>query len=482
MSTDNLAPFLIRIKTAYEKDGIEGARAELDKLDKQTDKSTASTKGLTDQTKNLGSKTSQAAGMVGQLAAGLGAAGGNASKFGGYIGFAGNAISGLSGGIGGLLAVLGAGAISGFIKWQNHVEAAKKVLEEHRKEVIANKLAVEQFANDKLSAYYSNVASAIDEVSAAQDRLNQARAAADSAEKADRMASITLAEKEELNRLKSDDSLGQARTTSKYASQRRDLEQEYAVKDANRSLEKSVRDLDTTMQKSAVAATAEQRASTNAASLDKQISTLNDQINRLYTTNIPMKTPAPLMQSGGQPIQLPAVVDTDSQKKQSDELKKQRDDLVEEFKKTIQTQGAAIKQQEKLSVQVEALAIETEAAKKRMSTVAETGPRINAATDYAEDRSVREMARSGKKDAAVKGPLATPYQDAAKKAAESKEAFASGRAAQLSNSALAELHKEMRTTEAERLKLFRMMQADQKKIIKDVQDLQSNQRRAGSGG
>ncbi|MDA3925203.1 MAG: hypothetical protein PF904_10955 [Kiritimatiellae bacterium] len=482
---DNIAPFIIKIQTALEKDGIDGAQRELDKLSKQTTKTTKTTKGLTVQTKAAGSATSQAAGMVGQLAQGLGASGGAAGKFGGQIGFAGAAVSGLTGGIGGLFAVMGAAALGAWLKYQNHVEAAKKKLEEHRLEVAANKLAIEQFANDKLSAYYNNVATAIDEVAAAQDRLNQARAAADSAEKADRMASITLAEKEEMNKLKLDDTDGQARTTSKFATQRRDLEQEYAQKDADRSLEKSIRDLNNTIEKSGVADSAEKRASLNAGSLDKNISELNDKINRLYTTDAPQKR---LESAGGyNPSGLPLpgsgstfVTDTEAQKKQADDLKKQRDELVTEFKRTIETQAAAIKQQDRLSVEVKALAIETEAAKKRMSTVAKTTPRINDATDFAEDRAVRDLA--GKEKPAAKAKEDTRYQDALKNKENAVNTFKQGRKDQLSNSVLMELHQDIRQAEAEKVKIYRLIQADVKKSQQDIKNLQQSQRRAGSGG
>jgi hypothetical protein len=45
-----------------------------------------------------------------------------------------------------------------------------------------------------------------------------------------------------------------------------------------------------------------------------------------------------------------------------------------------------------------------------------------------------------------------------------------------------ELHQDIRQAEAEKVKIYRLIQADVKKSQQDIKNLQQSQRRAGSGG
>jgi hypothetical protein len=385
MSDENMS-LKMKIDTSYNGTGTKAAAKGIENLGTKQKTATKSSKALTSQTQALGSKTSQAAGMVGQLAQGLGASGGAAGKFGGTIGFAGAAVSGLTGGIGGLLAVIGAGAIAAWIKWNNKVALAKETLRKFREEIDKNKLAMQQAKLTTLSTFYNDLTTAIDQASAAQSRLNQAMAAADSVEKAERMAQLELEEKKALNKIAPDKSLARSETAASFATKRRELDQEFNERSYKRVSEATARALDDATKKQSVAETAVNKTKREMREIDDQRTDAYAALGALYTTNKPMKTIN--MPGGYNPSGMPLpgqsgqtqIVDKEAQKAEADRLEKKlygEKGLDATYKKLAEVLAENSKQLEANKSEIKAAAMNAASATRQNKTITKINPEIS---------------------------------------------------------------------------------------------------------
>ena len=384
----------MRIDTSYNGTGAKEAAKDIDKLDVKQKSASKSSAGLSNSTSKVGQSSSAASGMIGQLAGSLGAGGEQASKFSGAIGFAGAGVSALSTGVVGLASVLAAAAIGAWLKWQNKVKEAKETLKKFRAELKETEMAVQQSEIDSLSAIYKDLSVAIDQASAAQAKLNQAMAAAENVEKAERMALLDLEEARALNNLPAEDSLARSETSSSFATKRRELGQEYQERSSSRVAETMVKALKDAMAKENVAETAIMKNRQKLTDVDEQQSLAKAALSRLYRSETPMKTidiPVGYNPSGmplpGQSGQM-QVVDKAKQQEEADIIRK---NLYGE--KGLEKQSKELKETiAKLSSQYAANRVETnvaqmnaESASRQHAATSGINPQINTVTTRADN-------------------------------------------------------------------------------------------------
>lgn len=279
----------VKIETAYDGKGSKEAINEVNKLNDATKQTDQTNKQFSASINQSGQSLGRAAETAGSLATALDAGGPAASKMGGAVRGLSSIVSGATQGIAGLASVLMAAALTAYIKYQKKVEEAKEALLKFREEVDANKLALQQTEISNISTFYNDLSSAIDKASASQARLNQAMAAADSVEKAERMALLDLEEKRSLNQLPAGDSLARSETSASFATQRRELDQEFQARSAERVAETAAKALADALEKSKIAGLAVSNTRESLGSVDDQRAAAQAELGALYTTKIPTK-------------------------------------------------------------------------------------------------------------------------------------------------------------------------------------------------
>ena len=234
----------IKIKTTADNSGIDKTTKSLDTLDKSQQAASTGGKALTESVTTSGKSLNSAAETAGALSSALDAGGPAAAKMSGAVRGLSSVITGATQGIAGLASVLLAAGITAYVKYQKQVEEAKETVRKFKAEIEQNKLAIAADEINTLSSYYNDLALAIDQATAAQQKLTQARAAADNVEKAERMALLELEEKRALNKISPGDSLARSETSASFATQRRQLDQEFQEKSAARVTEATERAAD----------------------------------------------------------------------------------------------------------------------------------------------------------------------------------------------------------------------------------------------
>jgi hypothetical protein len=398
----DITPFIIRIQTALEKGGIEGAKTELAALTAEAEKSKKANEGASGSSDKLGQSVGKSAELVGSLTSAMAAGGPEAQQMGAGLRVLKAIVEGSSAGIMGLATVLVGAGVSAYVSYRGKVEEAKKKLEEFYAQIETNKRAQDAAGVDRMAGQYDALRKSVDEVTSAQDRLNQAQASADNAEKAARMADITLREKQAQNALKKDDTVGSAKVSAKFAGERRDLETEYAVRDAERSAAAKASALSDSEAKLRISGADVESNKQALAEFEARIRKVNEALYDLYGSGAPTKKQARYESVPGSPGVLrvsgyDTVVDKDEQSKRATRLQTQlkgtdkEPGLEANYNKVAVLIAAALERQAKEAVEVQARRIEAEAAVKVFDTTRQMTPRINAEETTAEGRKVREV-------------------------------------------------------------------------------------------
>lgn len=397
----------INIRARSNAGEIDKTSKSLDNLEKRQKTAAATGNNLTDQTKNLGNSTARAAGMVGQLSSALDAGGPAAAKMSGAVGGLSSVVTGATQGIAGLASVLLAAGITAYVKYQKQVEEAKETVRQFKAEIEQNKLAIAASEINTLSSYYNDLALAIDQATAAQQKLTQARAAADNVEKAERMALLELEEKRALNKISPGDSLARSETSASFATQRRELDQEFQEKAAARVTEATERAAADAAAKVKAAETAMRNQQAALADNRAQQAEAQAELGALYTTKIPKRTisiPGGMYNPYGQPGTM-EVTDTATQKAEADAIKEKiyGEKGLEAQAKALQASIAALSPQlESARAETQAAALNAASAARQQASVTGTNPEINAATTAGETAQAR-YARENQLKEAQKG-------------------------------------------------------------------------------
>lgn len=386
MSDQDIA-LKLKIETAYDGKGSKEAIDEVNKLNDATKKTDQTNKEFSASINQSGQSLGRAAQTAGSLATALDAGGPAASKMGGAVRGLSSIVSGATQGIAGLASVLMAAALTAYIKYQQKVEEAKEALLKFREEVDKNKLALQQTEISNISTFYNDLSSAIDKASASQARLNQAMAAADSVEKAERMALLDLEEKRSLNQLPAGDSLARSETSASFATQRRELDQEFAARSAERVAETAAKALADALEKSKIAGLAVANTRESLGSVDDQRAAAQAELGALYTTNIPKRrisVPGGAYNPWGQPGTGQGgsmdITDTAEQKVEADRLKKiigGEGGLDTQYKDLTAALAANTEQLRANEIEAQAARIIAESAVRQYDTVSNINPLLN---------------------------------------------------------------------------------------------------------
>jgi len=411
---------LLRIKTVFDGRGTADAQKQLGALAAETEKAKAAAGAAAGSSDKLGQSVGKAAELTGSLTAAMAAGGPEAQQLGAGLRVLKSIVEGSSAGLMGLATVLAGVVVSAYAAYTQKVADSKKKLAEFIEKVEDGKRAADSASVDRLAGQYDVLRRSLDDATAAQDRLNQAQAAADNAERAARMADITLREKQAQNGLAAGDQLGAARVAAQAAAERRDLEAEYALREAQRAAEAKARAVEDAARKADITEKGDIPAA--KAELEKfadLIRRANEDLALIYGSGSPKKTvPDPNYygyQAGpsGPKIQ---VVDEEVQSKLAESILKrlgsakwESGKLVGEgfelnYLKAAEKLTAAIDRLDKERAELEARRIEASAAERAFGTARKYTPQINAAESTAAERGLIETAAAQKAavDAALK--------------------------------------------------------------------------------
>jgi hypothetical protein len=398
--SDNITPYIIRIQTALEKGGVQGAKDELAALTAETEKAKKSTDDAGKSSANMGQSVGKAAELTGSLTAAMAAGGPEAQQLGAGLRVLKAIVEGSSAGLMGLATVLVGAGVSAYVAYRNGVEESKKKLAEFLAQIEANKRAQDAAGVDRMAGQYDVLRKSVDEATAATDRLNQAQAAADSAEKAARMADITLREKQAQNALKKDDTIGSAKVSAQFAGERRNLETEYAIRDAERNAKaKASAQSDAEYKLSITENRDIPIAKGKLADFEARIREVNEALYDLYGAGAPKKEVVDKISGTGiaTTVTWKTVVDKEKQDKQAALLQEKlkgtdkEPGLEANYSETAAVLASAFERQKKEAIEVQARRIESQAANKQFDTTRGMTPRINAEESAAEARNVREV-------------------------------------------------------------------------------------------
>ena len=393
----------IKIKTTADNSGIDKTTKSLDTLDKSQQAASTGGKALTESVTTSGKSLNSAAETAGALSSALDAGGPAAAKMSGAVRGLSSVITGATQGIAGLASVLLAAGITAYVKYQKQVEEAKETVRKFKAEIEQNKLAIAADEINTLSSYYNDLALAIDQATAAQQKLTQARAAADNVEKAERMALLELEEKRALNKISPGDSLARSETSASFATQRRQLDQEFQEKSAARVTEATERAAADAAAKEKAAETAMRNQQAALAENQAQQAEAQAELGALYTTKIPKRTIStaggmynPYGQPGTGQGSSMEITDTATQKAEADAIKEKLsgEKGLEALAKALQASIAALSPQlESARAETQAAALNAASAARQQASITGTNPEILAATttgDTAQARYARQ--------------------------------------------------------------------------------------------
>lgn len=386
----------IAVETTGDTKALDDASKKLDTLGKAADDTGKKNKGAADNTQKMGQAAGRAAELTGSLSGAMAQGGPAAQQMGAGLRVLNAVIQGSTGGLMGMATLIIGAGVSAWVAYHNKVEAAKKKLEDFAAQIEKNKAAADTAGVDRLAGQYDVLRNSIDEASAASERLSIAQASADNAEKAARMADITLREKQARNGLKTGDEVGAAKIAAQFSGERRDLESEYGVRGAEREAASKARALSDSESKSRIAAADVQSTQQALGEMAGRIRAVNEQLADLYGAGAPTKQVIDPMSAGGfgGAVKYNTVVNEAEQAKQAAALRGQASGLDANYQKIAEAIAAALERQAKEAVEVQARRIEAEAAVNAYDTVRDMNPRINAADAAADARNVRDVTAS----------------------------------------------------------------------------------------
>lgn len=435
---ENDMTLTMRIKSVFDGAGSKEAAAATEDLAKKANDAGKSAKGLSDNTSKMGQSVGKAAELTGNLSNALGHGGKEAQQMGAAMRVLNAVLQGSSGGLMGLATLAIGAGVAAWVSYQNKVAEAKKKLEDFRNQMVQNKMAQDRLDIEKMAGQYDVLRKAIDDASDAQSRLNTAQAAADNADKAARLAEADLREKEETNKLKPGDDLGRAKITAKYSAERRRIETEYAIKNAEREAFASAQKYEDSQRKKTLTDADVKNARDKMDQIKKEIRTINEQIGALYGASAPMREEVTTM-AGPQGIPVvtsrKTVVDTEKQAKQVAELQKllvaERDKETRlptkgkeaDYMEAAKIMAAAIDRAAKEQVEVEVSKINAQTAVKKYDTANQYMPALNAA-DAATDKKSIDALNTQKNLELLNGRMDRVLQMAQNNAAVKQQAAA----------------------------------------------------------
>lgn len=431
---DNDMTLIMRIKSLFDGAGSKEAVAVTEELTKKTNDAGKSAKGFADNSSKMGQAVGKAAELTGNLSNALGHGGKEAQQMGAAMRVLNALIQGSAGGLMGLATLIIGAGVAAWVAYQNKVAEAKQKLVAFRDQIDSNKRSIENSAVERMAGQYDVLRKAIDDATDAQSRLNTARAAADNAEKAARLADVDLREKEDSLKLKPGDDLGRAKITAKYSGERRGIETEYAVKDAEREAFAAAQVYEDAQRKKSISDADVKNARDKLDQLEAEIRSVNEQIADLTGNGAPMKEmpiygPTDMMSGVPTIAGYKKVVDTEEQTKQIEQKRKQLngDDktpgLDAIYMKAAETMSAAIERAAKEQVGVEVSKINAQTAVKKYDTANQFLPKLNAA-DAATDKKSIDALNAQKNLELLNGRMDRVLQMAQNNAAVKQQAAA----------------------------------------------------------
>lgn len=394
--TGDITPFIIRIQTALEKGGIEGAKTELAALTAEAEKSKKANEGASGSSDKLGQSVGKAAELTGNLSAAMANGGPAAQQMSAGMRTLSVIINTLTqpgaGGIAGLATLLTGAAVAAYVAYDKKVEESRKQLVKWREDLHANFIKSREEGLGKSAAQFDELSKAMDAATAARNRLSAAEAAADSAEKGARLADITLREKQAQLGLKSGDELSAAKVSARFAKERRDLEAEYAAIDSDRELKAKGADLTDNESRLRV-------AEAKQVEFRKDLDRLRDDLARNEKgrkDNAGAKAPMKQVYStelgpGGEEVGvLHNEIDRTRQFELDSILKKDLEKLKPLYEKAAKDYMSAIDATVAQEVAVKAAKMDYATAQKKNETVSRFTPAINAVETASEEKGIGE--------------------------------------------------------------------------------------------
>ncbi len=391
----DITPFVIRIQTSLEKGGVEGAKAELAELTAEAKKASEANKQTSGSADKLGQSVSRAAELTGNLSASLAQGGPAAQQMSAGLRSLGSVATAIQGGVVGIATVALAAVVNGFVAWDKKVKASEETVKKWRENLHENFRKANEERLDQLGSKYDDLKKSIDATAEAYNRLSAAQAAADSAEKAARLADINLREKQAHAGLKEGDQVSAAKVTSQFAQERRDVEAEYSIADAQRELaakDRAIQALD------ARATVTEREIVDLKAEMEKQ----RTNIEGIGNARKSLESAPPILKSvvtspganyGGQPI-YSMLPNTAAEKVRSERIAEYRNDekaIITSYEKAGASLIKLIDAKTAQQVEAKALQIERSASDKKLSTAVDVMPKINAEDTSAEAREIRKQ-------------------------------------------------------------------------------------------
>lgn len=409
----------ISVETTSDNKGLEDTTAAVKNLAAEEKKSGEASKESGDKkkksgedTQKLGQAAGRAAELVGSLSGAAGQNGPAVAQMGAGLRVLKSAIEGTTGPMGLLTVAIGAG-LSIYTAYHNKVEDTKKKLAEFVAQIEANKRAQESAGVDLLAGQYNVLRTAIDEASAAQDRLNQAQASADNADKAADLAELSLREKEAMANSDADpalkrknpeaaakqEDLNKARITNQFAQERRSIEEKYAIAAAEREAQSKASALADAERKQSITENMDiPRAKEEMQKFEDQLRKVNEALADAYGAGAPKKYGVE-MGSDGEEIGA-WIVDKEAQAKLVAALRNQKVEtdkdgkptgkgLDRDYQKSAEALSLAIDRLAREKIETQARRIEAEAAVKQYDTTRLINPEINAAEGALEQKSFR---------------------------------------------------------------------------------------------
>lgn len=397
----------IGVESSADLQAINDAQVAVKNLANEEQFSGDKTKDAGDKKKKAGEETQkygQAAGRAAELTASLSGAmgqGGPASaQMGAGLRVLKALMEGTSAGLTGMATILLGAGVSAWVSYNNKVEESKKKIAEFKLQMQDNAREIQMSRMSDLADQHDKLRAAIDSEADAYNRLSSARAAVDNAEKGSRLADITLKEKQARFALKPGDEVGAARVSAEFAGQRRDLETEYAIKEARRTAEQKNHELAAAQEKLATSQKQEAELAKQLEATKAQVLALSQEKVDLFGAKAPMREQVETrMGPGGIPITTSRqmVVDEEARKRRAAQIdnqlqgSKDTPGLTEDFGKLSDALAAIVVQKAKEKIEAEARQLEADAANKNLSTVNTMNPRIDAADSALEGKSLAQV-------------------------------------------------------------------------------------------
>ena len=394
---------ILKIKALFEGKGAEQAEQKLKDLGEAGKSASVDVNKMGSSIKDtsgrsvvdvnrMGSSFKGAAGLAGQMNAVLAQGGPEAQKLAGGMRLLGGVINGLQGGIMGIATVLVGVGVSAFMKWRNAVAEAEKKIEEFRKQYLENEAAMRNTNFDKSIEEHGKLRAAVDAEADAYSRLSSARAAVDNAEKAARMAELSLLEKEAMGRLGIDDEMGRAKVTADFAERRRDLDYEYQRRSAEREADVRGKAYERAAELEAVTRREQEENARQLDAAERKKRQLVQQYTDLYGEGTaPMKTGGGgRVTVGTTTVTTPTfqVVDRERQEKEAAAIREQLKPLNDTIRKLADAAEKLGERNKRESTELEVRSMELDAASRSLDTVSRVQPRINAADTAAARRDI----------------------------------------------------------------------------------------------